>query len=130
MRGNISAAQLHLRNARQDGKDAVFSGSASINCTHLVFPVTPDDAIRSGSFAARVSAPGGATLQLPSKITVVRPLTISAVNQSIQLPADGTAVQLRVQLSGPANGTVRVRLQLSDGAVQVRMHVCRGVGGR
>jgi len=116
-----AGAQLHLRNARHDGQDAVFSGNTTGNCTHLVFPVTPDSDVRSGSFAARVSTPSGVTVQLPSKITVVRPITVSAVVRSVEVPADGGAREIKLRLSGPSKSNVKVRVQLSDSGIQVSL---------
>jgi hypothetical protein len=119
--GGLSrTAWLHLVAARRDGGDAVFEGNASGDgCSRLVFPVTLDDAARSGSFAARVTAPSGASLRLPAPLVVVRPLTLGVVDGSVRLPADGAPALLRVALSGPSKGAVSVRLQLSDGALQV-----------
>jgi hypothetical protein len=115
----VQPARLHLRNARRDGGDAVFVVNATGNCTHLVFPVTPDGGVRSGSFAAKLSAPNGVTVALPGNITVVRPITVAAAAKSVAVAADGSQAQLRVKLSGPSKNTVRVRVKLSDGGLQV-----------
>ncbi|KAI8474978.1 MAG: hypothetical protein J3K34DRAFT_456569 [Monoraphidium minutum] len=117
--GNATAPQLILRGARADGGDAAFPGNASANCSRLMFALTPGDGVRSGAFEARVAAPGGAAAALPGKITVVRPLTVGVADRALELAADGAPARLRVRLSGPSQSAVRVRLQLSDSALQV-----------
>ncbi|GBF99616.1 hypothetical protein Rsub_12295 [Raphidocelis subcapitata] len=110
---------LQLRGARKDGKDAVFAGNATGNCTRAVFAISPDGGLRSGAFPAVLSlASGGPALQLPGNFSVVRPLTVTMASRSLQLPANGSARELRVALSGPSKGAVSVKVQLTDGALQ------------
>jgi hypothetical protein len=112
--------RLHLRAARRDGRDAVFVGSAAGgNCSKLAFLVAPDGGVRNGSFAAKVTGPGGVAAALQGNVTVVTPLTLTMAAKSVDVPADGAAAELRVKLSEPSRSGVRARVQLSDGALQV-----------